>query len=426
MVQTREMNYVSNVPNIQQTDKGIISNLQGELQNALREITLLRQQNATLQKQFKELTQTQQTETLRGNSNYSPDNSDEEEQLVERETDWLLPKSRGNKKRKASESPAKDSSTIQISRTLTATKPPPIILSNVEDYNVVKEKLNPENLEYKTAMMSNQQIKINVSSADEYRKLTALINDTNLEWHTYENKSTRHIKVMVRNLHPSTSTEDIMNELKENNFKIMEVVQKFKKISNNNKAENVRLPLYMLMFEHTEDIQKIYNIQYINHMKVKIEAVRNNKLIPQCKKCQRYEHTQKFCNRTPACVKCAGNHLTSDCKKARDLPAKCINCTEAHPANYRGCTVAKELQKRRAIVTKAKKPVNYTKPVAQNTVQPGVTYAEQVQSKPAETQDSTSTAPSMMQLVQEMMKTLVRVNERLYILESRSTGAIPN
>lgn len=122
---------------------------------------------------------------------------------------------------------------------------------------------------------------------------------------------------MVRNLHPSTPVEDISKELVEKNYKIQEVVQKFRKNVINNKVEYSRLPLYTLVFDNSEDINRIYNIQHINHMKVKIEAIRNNKIIPQCKKCQRYDHTQRFCNRKLNCVKCAGNYLTVKCTKSK-------------------------------------------------------------------------------------------------------------
>ena len=109
-----------------------------------------------------------------------------------------------------------------------------------------------------------------------------------------------------------------------------------------------RLPLFILTFHKDEGINKIYNIQYICRMKIKIEALKSSKLIVQCKKCQRYGHTQNFCKRDPKCVKCAGDHLTVDCTKPKKLQnPKCANCGESHPASYRGCVIAKELQKGR-------------------------------------------------------------------------------
>jgi hypothetical protein len=73
--------------------------------------------------------------------------------------------------------------------------------------------------------------------------------------------------------------------------------------------------------------------------------MKGSKLIAQCKKCQAFGHTQKFCSKEQRCVKCAGRHVTSDCQKSKTQLPKCVNCGEGHPANYRGCVVAKELQK---------------------------------------------------------------------------------
>ena len=38
---------------------------------------------------------------------------------------------------------------------------------------------------------------------------------------------------------------------------------------------------------------------------------------------------------------------TEDCAKTQSEKPKCVNCGDEHPANYRGCLVAKELQKLR-------------------------------------------------------------------------------
>lgn len=416
------------IPTIQSAESEIITNLQLQLQGALAEINQLKNQIFALQGQNNRSAQTQKREEIPKNKSYSPANSDEEEEIIERETDWLLPKSNRNKKRKATESPEKviDSPKKPSEKTPKHIKPPPVILSNVDDYSAVKNKIDTGKFDYKTIMLNSKQIKINVNSAEEYRKLTALVKETDLEWHTYENKSCRPIRVMVRNLHQSTSCDEISNELKERNFKITEVVQKFKKTTINNKTDYSRLPLFMLVFDTSEDIKKIYDIQYINHMKVKIEAIRNSKLIPQCKRCQRHGHTQRFCKRTPACVKCAGNHLTASCTKLRNTPAKCINCNEEHPANYRGCIIAKQLQRRRDDANKPKKILSQQRSQTQNTVRTGVSYTQATQNKPVEPTPTTMTTDStMMNILQSMMKTLERVNERLDRLEARTTGAIP-
>lgn len=45
------------------------------------------------------------------------------------------------------------------------------------------------------------------------------------------------------------------------------------------------------------------------------------------------------------CVKCLGKHSSVDCTKLATDHPKCCNCGKEHPANYRGCLIAKELQK---------------------------------------------------------------------------------
>ena len=103
----------------------------------------------------------------------------------------------------------------------------------------------------------------------------------------------------------------------------------------------------LVIFDSAEDINKIFEVKWILNTVVKIEPTKRSKLIPQCKICQGYGHTKNYCSRPPRCVKCAGKHNTNQCVMASTENPKCANCGEKHPANYRGCMVAKELQKMR-------------------------------------------------------------------------------
>jgi hypothetical protein len=92
--------------------------------------------------------------------------------------------------------------------------------------------------------------------------------------------------------------------------------------------------------------------------------------------CHRYGHTKNFCHLKPRCVKCAGDHSTSQCpRKERSSDVRCVLCDGNHPANYKGCTVYKDLQK----TYQPLRQKQYTPPAPlQKTVhaQPGVTYAQ--------------------------------------------------
>lgn len=269
--------------------------------------------------------------------------------------------------------------------------------------------------------MNNNQLKINVNSETEYRELTKTMNETKQQWHTYENKQDRPIRIMVRDMHPTCDTEEIKAELEQKGFKILTVENKLKRIKENGQYKYIRLPLFMLTFDKSEDIKKIHEIRELANMKVRTEMFKTGKLIPQCKRCQRYGHTQKFCQHNPVCVKCAGDHFTAACVKPSNTQARCSNCAEAHPANYRGCVIAIELQKRRE-QQKQKKMSTSRRTTEQ------VSYAQATQgNNRLQSNLSQQSKPNedLVQMMKQMMQTMKQFGERLDRLETRATGVIP-
>lgn len=214
--------------------------------------------------------------------------------------------------------------------------------------------------DYKVTLMNGGIHKVNVPTEDDYRKLREELKEWSFEHYTYEDKNTRPIKVMARGIDPTCSEQLIKEHLHERKFAIQEVANILKRERKGEVITKRRLPLHMLVFDKEQDIRQIYEIKKILGLKVKIEPLRKRStLIPQCKKCQGYGHTQKYCQKEPRCVKCAGPHSTVQCDKHKSAPAKCYNCGEAHPASYRGCIVAKKLQKQRDdILRKQKKHIH--------------------------------------------------------------------
>lgn len=107
------------------------------------------------------------------------------------------------------------------------------------------------------------------------------------------------------------------------------------------------LPIFYVDLKPKANNKDIYNIKLLMNTCVQFEAPHAKREIPQCTRCQRYGHTKNYCYNNPRCVKCAENHLTSDCpRKTRDEEVRCVNCNEHHPANYRGCMIHKQLQQK--------------------------------------------------------------------------------
>ena len=143
----------------------------------------------------------------------------------------------------------------------------------------------------------------------------------NFVWHSYENKQSRPIRVMAKNLHYTCRENSILEDLKSKGFNILNATNKLSWLDNKKP-----LNMFILTFDNNEDIKKIYEIKKILDSNVTIETIKSNKIIPQCKRCQGFGHTQNYCGKDPRCVKCAGPHLTNVCKKTREAKPKCCHC----------------------------------------------------------------------------------------------------
>jgi hypothetical protein len=121
----------------------------------------------------------------------------------------------------------------------------------------------------------------------------------------------------------------------------------------------------------------IFQIEHLQQCKVTFEAPKQKSDIAQCANCQRYGHTKNYCLRTPRCVKCSGTHLTSQwSRKERSSNVCCVLCNGNHPANYKGCMVYKDLQKKTFPPLGPKIYIPPPNLKQTSHTQPGATYAQ--------------------------------------------------
>lgn len=344
-----------------QSAKAEISNLQTVNAKLHQEISLLSQQVQALEKVVKVQNEPDQQ------IHYETDDDE-----LTRETEWLVQKPK-SKKRKASTTPENNNRKFapaqiaaQIKQNISRVekiekRPPPINVVDFSDYNELYKLIYEVTKEAKITAMNNGIFKINPQTDTAYKLITERLRSNERKWYTYEDKHNRPLKVMARGLHHTCNPSEVVEELKTKGFKITEAINimKHDRDPDNNKKTLKPLPLFMLVFESTEETSKVFEIKNILGLIVKIEAIRKKStVIPQCKNCQSFGHTKGYCQKEPRCVKCAGKHMTANCAKANDRPPKCVNCGGEHPASYRGCEVAVALQKRRNLVIRENKNIN--------------------------------------------------------------------
>lgn len=399
-------------------------------------IIKLQQQISSLQKELADLNKQQQTNPARNSEVCIGYTTDEEE--LAKETEWIRVKSRKNKKRKMDTSLTPPHNTPEKTpemeaKTKKAKMPPPIIVDGIKDFKRLHEMLENGLFSFQIKIINNENIKINVTDSDSYRLVASLLNEKNYSWFTYENKQDRPIKVIAKKLHHSCETQKIKEHLRKRGYKILDVTPKLK--------YGTKLPLnmFMLSFRQDENINKIFEITDILGVRVEVVPIKRNKLVPQCKNCQNYGHTQRYCSKEARCVRCTGNHHTSKCNKPKDAKPKCVHCGEAHPANYRGCLVAKEMQK---VKNKQFKKSTLAKPAQRNSQMPTKPEQETQQNKyklavqkkmvnanntnnSNEEQKRKNQPPPAENMLKQILDKLNKMNERISNLEHRAQGAIP-
>lgn len=131
-------------------------------------------------------------------------------------------------------------------------------------------------------------------------------------------------------------------------------------------------------------------------------------------------------------MKCAGKHTTIDCPKSTKEEAKCVNCGGSHPASYRGCIVAKELQEIRnkkqakTNATELRAERNPSHQPKEQNIGPK-TYASVAASNTSERLQADSSISQSIQLIlQKIMNmegSITSINEKVNNLESRIKGA---
>lgn len=256
-------------------------------------------------------------------------------------------------------------------------KIPPIFLHEADNHIAIINDIKKFTKNGFSTAYGSKYIRINLTSSDDYRSLTKYYSESKLKYHTFQNPADKPHSVVIKNVPISLTEEDIETELKQL-YPDLTII-KTTRLLNKNKHP---IPVCALDFVNSDEVKQIYQLERLYHTIVTVEPRRKSSEIPQCVKCQRFGHTKNYCSLDPRCVKCLGNHLYNECTKKKDEPPACVNCGEAHSANYRGCRYFQELKSR--IYSSQHKQLLNTSPSRQSTkpVTANLKYSQVVNEHP--------------------------------------------
>jgi len=123
------------------------------------------------------------------------------------------------------------------------------MVDNINSYeNVYGELTNQFSEEYFQVKFTNDTTaKINCNNSENHRKAINMLQNNNFNFHAYENKQSRQIRVMEKNLHHLCKSENIIKNLRNGGFKII--------MADNKLLCKKPLNIFMLTFDNSEHIQ---------------------------------------------------------------------------------------------------------------------------------------------------------------------------
>lgn len=249
-------------------------------------------------------------------------------------------------------------------------KIPPIYLKESLNYKQVIEDINKIAKQDYTTINTNNSIKINLSDIDDFRTLTKYYSSNKIAYYTYQNPNDKPLSVVIKNTPISLTTDEVTEDLKKSNPTLP--ILKVTRLTNKDKLP---IPICAIELQNNDAAKEIFKISKLDRAIITVEERYKPRGTPQCHRCQKYGHTKNYCNFSPICLKCAGKHYYTECKKDGSTPPTCANCGENHPANFRGCSYFINLTRPTQSRTFSRSPTTQPNNNTTSSIRNGLSYA---------------------------------------------------
>jgi hypothetical protein len=183
------------------------------------------------------------------------------------------------------------------------------------------------------------------ATADLFRAVVGALRASNggevVIFHTFTLPEDRCVRLLVKNLGRGMPESVVREELETLKIRVEGVMQLRSGRRDQDQAK-VRPPTPHLIVSVARgpEVSKVRSLTELCGLRVSVESYVVQKGPLQCKRCQRFGHTQRNCGYTPRCVACGGSHLSGGCSNPEKT--QCCGCGGNHTANYRGCVKWKE------------------------------------------------------------------------------------
>lgn len=161
---------------------------------------------------------------------------------------------------------------------------------------------------------------VTTDNIEDHETLKKLLSTNKIPFYTFSTKDKKPVKLIMKGVHHSYSTEGVKNDILVDNKNVSSVQAMFAK-------GNKQMDMFIVNFLQGTKIQDVMkSIKYICQQKVTWHRFIKKDSGTQCRKCQGFGHAAINCGLEYRCVKCPHRHGPGDCPLENDQPATCVNC----------------------------------------------------------------------------------------------------
>ncbi|CAH1383686.1 unnamed protein product, partial [Tenebrio molitor] len=184
-------------------------------------------------------------------------------------------------------------------------KPPPIVLHGKYEYKKLLAFCKEGTTQDVCLKFTKNNTIIITQSVQDFNILKeGLKTSKKTQWHTYATKGERTHGFVIYGLDNSPAEADVKQDLEEKGINCKYVY----------KMKNTNSPLYVVITDNKTTLRDLESkAKTVEFVIVKWKKLINSRKIIQCHKCQVWGHAASNCHANPKCLKCAKDHLTSDC-----------------------------------------------------------------------------------------------------------------
>jgi hypothetical protein len=222
----------------------------------------------------------------------------------------------------------------------------PIYVSGFEDTRDFLSRMRTCCLSGLIAQIKREKLMLDPLTAEGFKATVSALRSPNVggdvTFHTFALPEDRCVRLLIRKLGRRMPEGIVKEELVNLGIRVQAVLQ-LRSGRRVQETYNV-YPLnshFIVSVGRGPDMARLRSLTELCGLRVSVATYIAPKGPLQCKFCQSFGHTQRYCGYAPRCVACGVAHLSGECSTSKQL-LMCCSCGGNHNANYRGCVKWKE------------------------------------------------------------------------------------